>query len=65
MSDAVERAQRAIAEALAELEAETEGYVRGVNIVDVEITTMNSTRRQMNRRVEIKLDPKPGTKWSG
>lgn len=60
---AMAKAERSIAQALAELERATEGYVRGVEIIDVETTTYSDERPQMRRRAVIDLEPKPGTHW--
>lgn len=64
MTTPIEKAQRTIAQALADLEAETDGYVRGVDITDIESTTYKSTRKEIQRMVKIDIEPKPGTNWS-
>lgn len=64
MSDKTVMAERTIAQALAELEQATEGYVRAVDIIDIETTDYADERVQRQRRVAIELEPKPGTNWS-
>jgi len=58
-------AEDKIASILADLERQTEGYVRSVEIDDIETTDAESARPRLIRKVFVKLDPKPGTSWSG
>lgn len=57
-------AELAIARILADLEASTGDWVETVEIVSHEVTQAGSARPEWARRVEIKVKPKPGTKWA-
>ncbi|APC45936.1 hypothetical protein QHH_24 [Halomonas phage QHHSV-1] len=61
---AIEEAQRKINATLAELEHTTEGYVRGLDVIDLDARTISDDRPSLQRRVFIDLQPKPGTGWA-
>lgn len=63
-SERIEQAERAIGAILAQLERDVDMLVQSVDIVDVEITRFESTRNEFYRRVELKLQRRPGTHWS-
>lgn len=63
-SERIEQAERAIGAILAELERDVDMLVESVDVVDVEIMRLDSTRKEFHRRVELKLQRRPGTHWS-
>jgi hypothetical protein len=60
----VEEAEREIASILARLERENDGYVETIAVKDIEVTTLDSDRKQIARSVQISFKPKPGSNWS-
>lgn len=64
MTNAWDKATAAIVNALRDFERETGHVVRGIELVDIEITRMGDRRPQLQRTVRIESDPVPGTSWN-
>lgn len=56
-------AERAINEALAQLERDTGQIVDGLEILDVDISTIADTAPRLLRTVRVRLKPMPGSLW--
>lgn len=59
----LDEAESAIAEILRKLEIDTQSLVDSISINDIEITQLDSDRKQFQRRVEIELRRNPGSNW--
>lgn len=64
MSDAIDAAQREIAQILARLEKETGALVEQVRVEQINVTRMESPREEWQRHVRITLRPVPGSIWT-
>lgn len=63
MSDPYKVAEAKIAAALCELELATDCWVEGVEIRDVEITSVHDHRRRFARHVQVNVRERPGSAW--
>lgn len=59
----ISTAERQIAVILSQLERETGSVVRAIEVTDIEVTKIDSVRREMERRISIDLERLPGTHW--
>ncbi len=64
MSDAIDVAQREIAQILVRLEQETGALVERVSVESIEVTRIESHREEWQRHVRITVKPVPGSIWT-
>lgn len=58
------QAESDIARVLATLEKTTDSLVESIDLIDMEVTTFDDDRRQLQRHVRITLRRNPGSNWS-
>ena len=59
----ISKAELEIAKILEEVERETGSVVESVFLDDIEVTTIESTRQELARRVRLEVKRLPGTNW--
>jgi hypothetical protein len=60
----VDEAERQIGAILAALERDCGSIARSIEIITIDGTAVDDTRRQLIRRVQIEMEPTPGSWWS-
>jgi len=61
----VDEAVVAINRILAQLERETDSLVRSIDVRNIETTKLGDSRPVWLRSVELRIERKPGSEWSG
>ena len=59
----IEEAEDKINKILCQLEMDVSSIIKGIDIIDVDITNLHDRRQRIQRRVKIDLSNDPNTSW--